>query len=69
MKIVIASYDRVDLLLNKTLHLLEVYGIAKSQIYVFVANELQYQIYLEKLPEGINIIIGELGMNAIRNFI
>jgi len=69
MKIAIPSYQRIDTLLNKTLKNLISNDIELNTIYVFVANQEEYDIYLAKLPEGINLIIGEKGMNNIRNFI
>jgi len=69
MKIVIPSYNRIEILKNKTFKTLMENGIGLEQIYVFVANQDQYEIYKQGLPENTNIIIGILGMCNIRNFI
>ena len=59
-KIVIPSYDRVNILKNKTLKMLENQGIDKKLIYIFVTNE-EYEKYKNELP-NYNIIIGKKGL-------
>ena len=68
MKIAIPSYKRSDILIQKTFPLLKYYEIENSEIDVFVANKEEYDIYKKVLPEDINIVIGEVGMDKIRIF-
>lgn len=68
--IAIPSYKRQDTLKNKTLRVLQESGIPKKKIFIFVANEDEYKAYKSVLPNYYNkIVIGEVGMGAIRNFI
>jgi hypothetical protein len=67
--IAIPSYKRAETLKKKTLRVLGEYDIPKNKINIFVANDEEYEIYKKTLPDGYNIIIGELGMGNIRNFI
>jgi hypothetical protein len=65
MKIVIPSYNRHNSLL--TLDTLKRHNIDLSQVYLFLANEEQKELY--KVPDEINVIVGILGLNNQRNFI
>ena len=68
--IAIPSYKREETLKNKTLRVLKEQGIPKNKLFIFVGNKEEYQKYKETLPNYYNkIIIGEVGMGAIRNFI
>ena len=68
--IAIPSYKREDTLKNKTLRVLKEQNIPKNKIFIFVGNQDEYQKYKAKLPNYYNqIIIGQVGMGAIRNFI
>ena len=69
--IAIPSYKRENLLLNTTLNLLKKYNISSSKIYIFVANKEEYIRYNNLLPNNSyhKLIIGTIGMGAIRNFI
>lgn len=64
--IAIPSYDRAETLLKKTLNTLK--DIPSNRIYIFVANESQYNIYKEVI-KGYKIIIGKLGITNQRKFI
>jgi len=68
---VIPSYDRLKTLIKQTLTFLERYKIDKNDIYIFVANKEQYDIYEPVLrPMGYkNIIIGILGLKKVIRFI
>jgi len=66
-KVCIPSYNRLDILLSKTLPLLIRRHINKENIYIFVVEE-EYNKYKEALP-NLNIIIGEKGCVNQRNFI
>jgi len=68
--IAIPSYKRSITLDEKTLRVLQEYKINKDIIYIFVANEDEYDNYKNTLdPYYKEIIIGEKGMSNIRNFI
>ena len=68
--IVIPSYNRVDILKEKTLKLLQKHKIPKSKIYVFVADADQKKMYEEGLGDSVdNIIVGVKGLPEVRNFI
>jgi len=69
--IAIPSYKRSNLLNRTTLKLLNDYKISPKIIYIFVANESEYNIYDAILEKGRynKIIVGVQGMGAIRNFI
>ena len=68
--IAIPSYKRHDILKKKTLKVLADYKIAKSRIYIFVANIEEYKLYDETLDKNTynKIIIGKKGIKEIRNF-
>jgi hypothetical protein len=70
-EIAIPSYKRPDTLRDKTLVTLARYGVDPSKITVFVADAEQEQQYLNALTPGTysKIVIGEVGMGAIRRFI
>ena len=68
--IAIPSYKRAETLKNKTLALLQKYGISPELINIFVANQEEKELYEKTLPKYYNqIIVGVVGMRAIRNFI
>lgn len=69
--IAIPSYKRSELLRDQTLRVLSEYNIPQNRIYVFVANKEEENIYLNVLKKHyskVNIVIGELGLKEIRNF-
>ena len=69
--IAIPSYNRSDVISNKTLKMLYEGNIIKNKIYIFVANQREFILYKENvLPELYNkIIIGKKGITNQRNFI
>ena len=68
--IAIPSYKREETLKNKTLRVLQQQKIPKNKIFIFVGNQEEYQKYKNALPNYYNkIVIGQVGMGAIRNFI
>jgi len=68
--IAIPSYNRPDILCNKTLATLETLLDSWDNTYIFVADEEQKVIYLSALggKERGKIIVGVKGMAAVRNF-
>lgn len=67
-KIVIPTYQRYDLIKQKTLNFLEKHNVPKENIFIFVANESEKEKYLKTI-NGYNIIVGVKGIGAQRNFI
>lgn len=68
--IAIPSYKRAETLNNKTLKLLQSYNINKNKIFIFVATITEKEHYELTLDKYYNkVVVGEVGMSAIRNFI
>lgn len=70
-QIAIPSYHRPETLKNKTLKVLSKHNINPDRITIFVANQQQYDLYYNTLDKSSynKIIVGEVGMGAIRRFI
>lgn len=70
-KIAIPSYKRANTLKEKTLALLSRHNINPELVTIFVADEEEFKAYSETLKDTPykNIVIGEVGMGAIRRFI
>ena len=70
-EIAIPSYKRPETLRDKTLTILKAYRIPANKITVFVADKEQEKMYRETLKPGTygKIVVGIVGMGAIRNFI
>tara|TARA_R110000765_G_scaffold191125_3_gene296307 strand:+ start:206 stop:973 length:768 start_codon:yes stop_codon:yes gene_type:complete len=68
MIIVIPSYNRVNILKERTLSLLERHNINKKSINIFVVRE-EYAKYKNGLHDDYNIIIGKKGIAEQRGFI
>jgi hypothetical protein len=70
-EIAIPSYKRPETLRDKTLKVLAEYNIPAAKITVFLADEEQRQIYKGILRPGTygKLVVGIVGMGAIRNFI
>ena len=68
-RICIPSYKRAGILNMKTLQMLERYNISKDIIYIFVANPEEYNNYVNIIGDTYRIIIAEVGMMNVRNFI
>lgn len=67
MKIAIPSYKRATEIL--TINTLVKHNIPLSCIYLFVADETEKSLYSKTIPNEIQIIVGVVGISAIRNFI
>ena len=69
--IVIPSYNRADIIQVKTLALLQRHNIQSHKINIFVANQLEYDIYYYNIPKHLynKIIIGVIGLKNQRNYI
>ena len=69
--IAIPSYNRYDIISNKTLKTLYEGNVSKNKIFIFVANKEQYKLYEENVDNKLyhKIIIGKLGITNQRIFI
>jgi len=69
--VAIPTYNRSDVIANKTLKTLIEGNVSKNRIYLFVANKSQYKLYEDALPKTMynKIIIGKIGITNQRNFI
>lgn len=69
--IAIPSYNRSDIISNKTLKTLYEGNIINNKIYIFVANQREYSLYKQNvIPQLYNkIVIGKKGITNQRNFI
>ena len=68
--IAIPSYNRADILKNKTFATLKRHHIPDDIIYIFVANNDEREKYIMKIDiEPANIITGVKGLKDQRNFI
>ena len=66
--IVIPSHKRCNILIERTLTLLDYYNIEHNKIYVFVSSEC-FDEYRDKLPNSINVIKSVEGVSNNRMFI
>lgn len=69
--VAIPTYNRHDVIENKTLKTLIEGNVSKSKIYLFVANGEQYKLYEDAIPKNMynKIIIGKKGITNQRKFI
>jgi len=71
-KVVIPSYQRENMIQEKTLLLLEKYSISPEKVYVFTANEQEQENYVKALKNNKynqNIIQGVPTLRDQRNFV
>jgi hypothetical protein len=69
--VAIPTYDRYNVLADKTLKTLIEGNVNKNKIYLFVANKEQYKLYEDVIPKSMynQIIIGKKGITNQRKFI
>ena len=69
--IAIPTYNRYNVISDKTLKTLYDGMVNKNKIYLFVANREQYKLYEEHVPKNLynKMIIGKLGITNQRIFI
>ena len=69
--VAIPTYNRVEEVTKKTLNTLKDGGVNKNNIYLFVANKSQYDLYEKNVPKNLykEIIIGKKGITNQRIFI
>jgi hypothetical protein len=70
-QIALPTYNRADVLIEKTLATLHDYHIDPERITIFVANEQQKDLYKEKIPKDMynKVVVGVKGLANVRNFI
>jgi hypothetical protein len=70
-QIAIPSYQRYEMLKNKTLNTLKKHKINSNLITIFVANQKQFDEYSKGIPKSMynKLIIGKKGLKNQRNFI
>lgn len=69
-QIAIPSYNRSEILKTQSLAFLKKTTFPLSNLTVFVANKEQEAIYLTALSgEDIRVVVAEIGIRAVRNFI
>ena len=72
IKFAIPTYKRHDIIQERTLALLEKFKIPRKQIYIFVANQEEHELYTNTIncgTEKYKIILGEEKLFNQRNFI
>ena len=71
MKFVVPTYKRSDSIGLKTLKTLKEGGVPKKLIWLFVANQSEFEDYKKNVDKELygHLIIGELGLKNQRNFI
>ena len=69
--IAIPTYNRENVIADKTLTTLLYGGISKNKIYIFVANKAQAQLYKDAVPKSHynEIIVGKIGIANQRQYI
>lgn len=69
--VAIPTYNRQDVLANKSLKTLLDGGVSKNKIYLFVANKEQYKLYEDVIPKNMynKIVVGKIGIANQRKFI
>jgi hypothetical protein len=69
--VAIPTYNRYDVLADKTLNTLIEGNVNKNKIFLFVANKEQYKLYEDAIPKNMynQIIIGKKGITNQRKFI
>tara|TARA_R110000868_G_scaffold163377_1_gene395590 strand:+ start:58 stop:831 length:774 start_codon:yes stop_codon:yes gene_type:complete len=67
----IPSYKRADVCKNKTMNMLKINNINPEKIYIYVADEIEYDIYKNTLDNSTynKIIVGVKGLVSQRQFI
>lgn len=70
-KVAICSYKRTHILQQNTLSFLKKNNIPSDCIDIFVANEEEYEVYKNEIPEDLynDLIIAKLGYHNVKNFI
>lgn len=69
--VAIPSYNRPDVISQKTLKTLSEGGVPAKQVYIFVANKVEEKRYLDAVPKNLygKIVVGKIGITHQRRFI
>lgn len=69
--VAIPSYNRADIIGQKTLKTLLEGGVPSNLVHIFVANKREEKIYKEAVPKEMygKIVVGKLGITEQRKFI
>jgi hypothetical protein len=69
--IAIPTYNRSEVISQKTLKTLHEGNIHKNKIFLFVANQREYELYKKNVPTELyhKIVVGKKGITHQRNFI
>ena len=69
--VAIPTYNRADVVANKSLQTLKNGNVSKNKIYLFVANKEEEKKYRDKVPKDLyhKIVVGKLGITNQRKFI
>ena len=67
--IAIPSYNRVDRLKTQTLPMLDSYNIPHSKIFIFLANNKEYDLYKSSIKSNYKFVKGVITIQGQRNFI
>ncbi len=69
--VAIPSYNRPDVISQKTLKTLSEGGVPAKQVYIFVANKVEEKRYLDAVPKELygKIVVGKKGITHQRRFI
>ena len=69
MLFAIPTYNRYTTIFKHTISFLLKQNVERSDIYIFVANQEQYDLYREYIGNDYNLVIGQLGIANQRNVI
>lgn len=69
--VAIPSYNRPDVLPEKTLKTLSDGGVPSKSVHIFVANKAEEKRYLDAVPKNLygKIVVGKIGITNQRKFI
>jgi hypothetical protein len=69
--VAVPSYNRPDVISEKTLKTLKDGGVPKSAIHIFVANKAEEKLYETAVPKELynKIVVGKIGISNQRKFI
>ena len=69
--VTIPSYNRSKEIVSKSLRTLKNGNVSANNIYIFVANEEEQELYSNTVPKDLyyKIVVGKIGIANQRNFI
>jgi len=66
---VVPTYQRYEIVKEKTIPQLNRLGVSNSEITLFVASVEESKLYRESIPADVNVLVGVLGIGRQRVFI